>query len=188
LPKYTITVKMPLKIANSSPQKINYDLKLLGSLITPSALSGMICILISLFAVGGVVALTNYQGSSFQQDVQRFQNHASRENLENDFVDINSDFEQNILIDRAPVMVFWMFVGALVYLILSGIIGAVSSANQLEEEMHYIHAKRNELIKLVLTKSAIRLVVLAAWFGFILLFFKILLPYCLAASRVGGSN
>lgn len=179
---------MSENINNSGPQKINYDLKLFSDSLLPSALSGIFAVIVSLFAIGSIVFITSYQGSSFQQDVLQFQNQSDSEIIVDDYQDITNNFEQNVIIDRAPVMVFWMFVGALVYFMLTGILDAFSSAKKLEEELHFVHAKRKELLKMVYIKTALRLAILAIWLGYIMLFIKIILPYSLAAAHVGSSN
>jgi hypothetical protein len=174
--------------SSSGPMRTNYDLRLFSSLLVPSALSGLLSVLVSLFAVGTIAVLTNYQGSSFQQDVLRVRSGAEKEAVIEDYNYINDDLERNIIIDRAPVMVFWMFVGTLVYFMVTGVSGAVAGARSLERELGYVHVRSKELLRHVYIKSAIRFCVLGVWLGFIMLFFRLLLPYCLAAAHVGAGN
>jgi hypothetical protein len=174
--------------APRGPEKKNYDLKLFGSSLLPSALSGLVSVLVGLFAVGTIAVLTNYQGSSFQQDVLNAQSRIENDAIAEEYGVINDDLEQNIILDRAPVMVFWMFVGTLVYFMVTGTFGAIASASDLEDELHFVHVRRRELLREVYVKSAIRLCVLALWLGFTILFIKLLLPYCLAAAHVGAGN
>lgn len=181
--------KMDVNIDTSvGPEKTNYDLKLFASLLVPSALSGLLCVLMSMFAVGTIALVTTYRGSGFKQEVLLSQVRVENDAITEDYNYINDDLERNVLIDRAPVMVFWMFVGTLVYFMITGVAGAIASANALEHELSYVHAKRKELLRGVFIKSAIRLCVFALWLAFIMLFFRVLLPYCLAAAHVGAAD
>lgn len=166
----------------------NYDLKLFGSLLVPSMISGVLCVLAGLFIVGAIAVLTNYQGSSFQRELQHTQVRSENEAIGEDYEYISEDFEQNAVLDRAPVMVFWMFVGTLVYFLVTGIAGAIANVNEIGQELHYMHVRRKQLLKEVYIKSALRFCVLGIWLGFIILFFRVLLPYCLAAAHVGAGS
>lgn len=174
--------------SSNSPVRTNYDLRLFSSLLVPSALSGLMCVLVSLFTIGTIAVLTNYQGSSFQQDVLRSQTSIENDAVTEDYNYINDDLERNVVIDRAPVMVFWMFVGTLVYFMVTGVTGAIAGAQSLERELGYVHVRSKELLRHVYIKSAIRFCVFGVWLGFIVLFFRLLLPYCLAAAHVGAGN
>lgn len=166
----------------------NYDLKLFGSLLVPSVMSGVLCVLASLSLVGAIAVLTNYQGSSLQQELLQTQARSANENIAEDYEYISEDFEQNAVLDKAPIMLFWMFVGTLVYFLVTGIAGAIASVSNLGEELHYMHVKRKRLLRDVYLKSAIRFCVLGLWLGFIVIFFRLLLPYCLAAAHVGAGS
>lgn len=177
----------------------DYDLRLFAQMLKPSTLSALVCLLLSFFVVAGVVAMTRYQGSSFQRDVLGFQERKEKdrqtefagENFEDfsvseDYNQINDTFADSNLVRNIPVMAFWMFVGTLVYFLVTGIAGAIGGARDLGDELHFVHARRKELLAEVYTKSAIRFGALLIWLGYITLFFRIILPYVLAAAHVSA--
>lgn len=173
----------------------DYDARLFAQLLKPSLLSGLTCLLVSFFAVIGLVVATNYQGSSFQQDVLGFQNrnNQTEQSVEEDFSvtddygQINDNFADSNLVRNIPVMAFWMFVGTLVYFVVTGVAGAFSTAREIGDELHFVHARRKELLQEVYIKSGIRLGALVLWFGYVTIFFRIIVPYVLAAAHVGGN-
>lgn len=177
----------------------DYDIRLFAELLRPSTLSGLICVLISLLTVAGVVAMTNFQGSSFQQDLFGLQLRVEQErlstagieeefSLSEDYGAINDNFANSNMVRNIPVMAFWMSVGILVYFLVTGIAGALASAKDIGDELNYVHAKRNELLRVVFIKLAIRLATLVIWLLYIMAFFRILIPYALAAANIGGST
>lgn len=166
----------------------DYDWRLFLQLLKPSATSAITCILASLFVVAAIVGYINYQGSGFQYEFSQAQVRNQEEVFVDEYGYVVEDFEQNNMLDKIPVMVFWMFVGTLVYFLVTGIAGAISSAGEINNELHYVHVHRKALLREVYIKTTIRLVILGLWLGYIILFFKFLLPYVIAAAHVGAGN
>lgn len=172
----------------TGPAIENYDLKLFGSMLLPSFLSGFVVVLISILTIGAMIYVSNYEGSSLQNDLFHYQIRNNEDiGIDENYGDISTSLSDNVLIDRAPVMVFWMFVGAIAYFVLTGIIQAFTTASEFEHELDYVHAQRKELLKTLYIKTSIRFGVLVAWFAYIKLFLDYIMPYSLAASRYGGS-
>lgn len=182
----------------------DYDLRLLTQLIRPSSLSGLACLIISLLTVCGVVVALNFQGSGFRQDLLGYQQQQAEEaerkaqeaqldpfadvSLTGDYGQINDNFANSNVVRNIPVMVFWMFVGTLVYFIVTGITGALGDAKAIGDELNYVHVRRKELLHEVYVKSAIRLATLVFWLLYIVVFFRIILPYVLAAAQIAAGD
>ena len=204
---------MPEDAPHTNARSSDYDIRLFAKLLRPSTLSTLVCLLISLFVVAGVAVMVNYRGSSFEQDLLGFQQRQEREkqdesapteevvfidengvefvatvSLADDYQQINDSFANNSIVRNIPVMVFWMFVGVLVYFIVTGIAGALASAKAIDDELHYVNTSRKALLKEVYIKTGIRLATLIVWLLYIMLFFRVILPYVLAAANIGGSD
>lgn len=178
----------------------SYDIRLFAQLLRPSSLSGLLCLLVAFFTVAGVAVIANYQGSGLQQDLLGLRQRTAEEkanqdmyqiydmSLSDDYGQINDTFADSNLVRNIPVMAFWMFVGMLVYFLVTGISGALGNAKGIEDELHYVHIKRKVLLREVYQKTAIRFCTFLFWLLYIQLFFRIIVPYVLAAAHIGGGN
>lgn len=186
----------------------DYDIRLFARLLRPSALSGLLCVLIAFLTVTGVVLASNYEVKGFRQELLGFQQRQEEEKLAKeqaeleqmmydpfgnvslsaDYGQINDSFANNNLIRNIPVMIFWMFVGALVYFLVTGIFGAFQEARNIGDELNYMHVRRQELLRVVYIKTGIRLATLVIWLLYVTLFMRIILPYALAAAHIAANN
>src|SRR3982751_6634310 len=75
-----------------------------------------------------------------------------------------------------------LFVGVVVYIILQ-LLGRF--ANDASATWESLHAQTESGIRAIARRSAIRILVAVSWLVYIVMFIKIILPFCILASQVG---
>jgi hypothetical protein len=90
----------------------------------------------------------------------------------------------NTILNKVLFFVFWMVIGLIVYVILSGIGSGVSTAERSIEEARFVHAQKLKMgselgLKVVLHLIGAGLLIM---YGF--LFFKVLLPFSVLCARI----
>jgi|GEM_PF-977005 len=91
----------------------------------------------------------------------------------------------NPLLNKAIFYMFWMFVGLVVYTILSSIIGGVNTVTADVEQSLNVNDTQGENRKTMKFRLTIRLLILTGWALYSVFYIKILLPYGVLASRIG---
>jgi len=91
----------------------------------------------------------------------------------------------NPLLNQILFYAMWLFIGCLVYILVTAIISFGSEAEETVEEMHYVHAKRAQLERVFLSRLAIRAVAIVLEIIYSIFFVKLLLPYSIYAVHVG---
>lgn len=90
----------------------------------------------------------------------------------------------NSTLNKLLFFVFWMVIGLVVYVVLSGIGSGVSNAEQTIEQARFVNAKRLKMgtelgLKVVLHMIGAGLIII-----FAILFLKILLPFSVLCARI----
>lgn len=152
-------------------------------LLTPSWLSGLFALAVSLGAVGATVFASDYQGSSLQQQLFSARGGQSTAAALG-FRPIAANLASNRLVADLPMFLFWAVVGVVVYFFVSGIWNSFGRAADMHEEMSYVHASKQQLIRVAAGHAALRLGVLAGWLLYLRLFMKLLMPYGLATAQL----
>lgn len=160
----------------------NY-LKQTWILLIPSWLSGLIAMGGSLAVTIGIIVISSYQGSALQQQLFEARGGRSTASVLG-LQTIADNLSQNRIIDNLPLFLFWAVLGVIVYLFVIGIWNAFSTAVELHEEMSYVHASRQQLIRQAAQHTIFRLIILGLWLLYLRLFLRLLLPYGLAAAHV----
>jgi hypothetical protein len=155
-------------------------------ILTPSWLSGLIAISAGLIVTVGVIVAFSFSNTIAQQRLTVWQN-TSQPALalpgENP-----PTTTTNSLQNTWPLIGFWLIVGLLVYLIVEAGMKAINDANELKEELVYVHSRREVLLRVNAIALLIRLLAMVGWLFFIDVFFKRLIPYSITASRVSVSD
>jgi hypothetical protein len=157
-------------------------------LITPSWVSTLLGLVVGLGLTIGTIAVARYQGSQLQQEI--FEVHANNTSTSTNatYHNITTHVANNHVIGVAPLFLLWAFVGLIVYYFAVSIVSTLGHAVELHDEMNYVNASRSSLMKTALGELAIRIVALAAWFGFIKVSLSVVLPYALAAAYAAAGN
>jgi len=153
----------------------------------PSWLSGLIAGVVSLAGVAGTIVVTNYEVSNLRQQVFEAKNSGSPV-PGFDYQAITAHIAQNQVISNLPLFLFWAALGVVVYLLAASLWSGLASAEELREEMDYVNAPRQWILRTILIHLTIRLMVLVLWVIYLQVFLKILLPYVLAAAHVAATS
>lgn len=90
----------------------------------------------------------------------------------------------NTLLNKLLFFVFWMAIGLIVYVFLSGIGSGVSSAEHTIEESNFVHAQKLKMGSELGLKVVLHIIGAGLLLVFLFLFFKILLPFGVLCSRI----
>jgi len=167
------------------------DRRWLKLLITPSWLSLLVSVCCALGLVIGVIFASNYQGTSYQQQVAEIRANQVNAQFSNDDAEFNG-LEGNTIVDVLPLLVMWGVIGIVIYFFAVAIVQSLQRAAEFKSELGYVNASRDDMFRMAIFHLAIRIVVAGLWLIFILLFFNQIVPYAvnsvLAASAVGLVN
>lgn len=161
-------------------------LKLIGELLTPSWLSGLICVVAGLAVVMSSFAIMHYNGSSIQ--FLRQNESAKQSVITQNSDSVSTNLDDNRFVSNAPLLVLWAGVGLLVYFLLAQVMKTFSHAADLEHSLDYVHVNRQKLIHQELLKFAVRAVILVAWFLYIQFTIHILIPYVVALAYAASGD
>ncbi len=174
-------------MTNSTNSEKRINERLFDALLTPSWLSGLIAIAAGLVVTIGVVLAFSFNTSQIQQQLGNLQN-TSKQSVLTLPGQTPPGTTANSLQNTWPLLAFWGVVGLVVYFIVETIAKAISNAAALREELYYVHAKRDTLIKMTVEYLVIRLIIVAFWLIFIDLFLKRIIPYSITASHAAASD
>jgi hypothetical protein len=155
--------------------------------LLPSWLSGLVAGVVSLAAVAGTIIVTNYEVSGLRQEIFEAQNSGT--GVQGfDYQAITNHLAQNQLISNLPLFLFWAALGVVVYLLATGLWSGLANAEELREELDYVNAPRQWILRTILIHLTVRLMVLVLWVIYLQIFLRILLPYVLAAAHVAATS
>ncbi|HSX36531.1 MAG TPA: hypothetical protein VLG13_00180 [Patescibacteria group bacterium] len=140
----------------------------------------------SLVIVVGTLVIANYQGSSLQQQLFEARQGVSQTGF--NLQTVTDNLARSTFISNLPLFLFWAGLGVIVYLFATSMWGVLAQAEEFREELEYVHAPRHQLVQNTLLHLALRLAALLAWLGYLELFLRLLLPYCLAAAHVAATT
>lgn len=162
-------------------------LKQIWQILTPSWFSGLIAATVSLVAVVGTIVITNYEVSGLRQEL--FEAKSGGATVQGfDYQAITSHLSQNQLISNLPLFLFWAGLGMVVYLLATSLWGSLANAEELREEMDYVNAPKQWILRTILVHLAVRLVLVLVWVVYLRLSLKVFLPYVLAAAHVAATS
>jgi hypothetical protein len=165
----------------------NATLNKIWQLITPSWFSGLFAGVLSMAVVVAVIIVSQYQSSALRQEL--FEAHqVSTASSTFGFKTVTDNLAHNSIVNNAPLFLFWAGIGVIVYFFAVSIMGALSSAVEMEQELEYVNAPRERLIKSAAIKTIVRLLILGVWLVYLQVFLRILLPYVLGAAHVAATS
>lgn len=162
-------------------------LKQIWLLLQPSWLSGLIAGFASLAVVGGMVIVSNYQGSSLQQELFEAKAGQSTASVLG-FRTITDNLASNSVVSNLPLFLFWAALGVIVYFFAVSLWEVFGKAEELREELDYVNAPKKHLVRTVILHLLVRLLCLGIWLAYLQLFLRVILPYVLAAAHVAAVN
>ena len=167
----------------------NKQLRFIWATIQPSLFSNAVTL--SLCAIILLTAMLSYSTRSGLIYGFLFGPNSSAELIQTSkgsFTDITANVLGNPILNKAIFYMFWMFVGLVVYTILSSLIRGASTAAEDIQESQNVNDTKGENLKTIRSRFLIRLIVLVGWLLYTIFFIKIILPYSVLTSRIGVSE
>ncbi|HUA13070.1 MAG TPA: hypothetical protein VL989_01045 [Candidatus Sulfotelmatobacter sp.] len=159
------------------------------AVLTPSWLSGLVCIILGLGVTLGVVIAFDFNASGLQHQLIGFEHTPSSQpalTLPGQTAPMPA---ASSLQNTWPLIAFWAVVGLIVYFIAEAIVKAVLEAREFSSELSYVHARRDLLIKTAWQNVALRLAIGFVWLVFIDLSLKRIIPLAISSAHkaaIGG--
>lgn len=94
----------------------------------------------------------------------------------------------NPTLNKILFFVFWMVIGLVVYVVLSGLGSGISSAEHSIEEAHFVHAQKLRLGSELGLKVVLRVIASGLLILYLFAFFKILLPFGVLCARITSGD
>ncbi len=94
----------------------------------------------------------------------------------------------NPLLNKILFFMFWMVVGLIVYLLISGIGAGAAGAEQALKESGFMHAKRAKISRDLIFRIILRLIALGLLVIYGVLLIRILLPFGILSARIVAGN
>jgi len=158
----------------------------LDELLQPSWLSGLIAVTVGLVVTVGVLLVFSFNNSPFQQQLTSLQNTSSPTLTLPGQAPPGTT--ENSLENTWPLMGFWALVGLVIYFIVETVVNVFHNIEELREEMDYVHARRDLIVRTTVEYLLIRLLAVTVWLFFIDMFFKKIIPYSILAAHAAASD
>ena len=152
------------------------DKSLIKLALSPSWLSMLVSICCAFAVLIGVILVANYQGTSYQQQVAEYRAKQINAHYSSDD-EVFEGLEGNTFSDVVPVIVIWGILGVIIFYFSVAIVQSFQHAYEFKQELQYVNANRNEMIRTAFVHLGIRLIVGILWLLFSIGFFNTILPY-----------
>lgn len=162
------------------------DAQALLKVLTPSWLSGLVAIVISLVLTVGVIvgfsmnnSTVNQQLAAWQQDQPEPDRTEPGEYLETPKPTLQTTW---------PLMVVWAVIGLFVYSVAAAIIRSLTRAAELKESLNYVNAKPDIMLKTAVEHLMLRVVAGIVLIVLATVFMQQVVPYAITAAHASASD
>ena len=162
----------------------NQKLEHLGLLLLPSMLGLTLSIVLAVFAIGATFIANSASADVNLSGGLQLLSSFSSENLDT----LKQTLARNEIIGSLPLTLFWAAVGLVVYTSATHLYAIFANAEQLREQMEFVHASRREMLIDALEKVMLRIVAIIAWFGLIKLSIEALVPYVGSSLQIAAGS
>lgn len=163
------------------------DKKLIGLLLTPSWLSGMIAVMAGLILSAGVILVFSLNTSSFQQQLIVWQQDQPERALTQPGTYVGSEGRPQLK-DSWPLLVVWAGVGLIVYMITAALVHSLSNAAAIRQSMGYVHANPTKTLEITVGHIILRLIAAVALVIMVKIFIDQVIPYAITAAHASASD
>ena len=161
---------------------------MVGLLLTPSWISGLIAVVVGLTVSIGVVVAFEAHNSLLQQQLLSWQRPQQAQPVlttpnqtlvQNDHPSIQSTW---------PLLVVWSLVGLVVYIIAASIARSAAQAENLRESLGYVNARPHAIIVSTAEHIVLRIMMVAILISFTLAIWHLAVPYSITASQASAAD
>lgn len=94
----------------------------------------------------------------------------------------------NFVLNRILFLVFWMVIGLVVYVVLSGFGSGLGIAERAVEELRFVNAQRKRITSELMARIVLSLIAIGLLIIYCVLLYKIMLPFGVLCSRIVAGN
>ncbi len=154
-------------------------------LLTPSWLLIIIGLFTGIFITVATILLSQFQSSELSQQLFFVQSKTPTTSPQL-YQHLTDSIAHNHVLSVAPLFLVWAGVGLLVYGFSVAVARAFGVAFLLRDQLTYVNASRQTLLREACIKLGIRALALITWFVWLKLTLSIALPYVLAAGHAAS--
>ena len=155
-------------------------------LITPSWVVNVVGLAVGILLTGGVIVLGQFQGSELRQQLFDFQTNSAP--TTSSYQTVTENLADNQFLGALPLLLTWACVGFVVYVFASAIVKSLGKAIELHDQLEYVHASRQSLMRQALLQLCIRAAAAIGWFVWIKVTLLFALPYVLSAAYAASQS
>lgn len=163
------------------------DRRLIGLLLTPSWLSGLLAVVIGLIISVGGIATFEAHNSQLQQQLLVWQQSKPQPVLttagqtvpENDHPSLKSSW---------PLFLVWSVAGLVVYAAAVAIVHSFTKAEEFRESLEYVHARPRAALATTAEHLLLRLLATIVLAVFTIAFWHQVVPYSIAAAHASAAD
>jgi hypothetical protein len=163
------------------------DRRLLGLLLTPSWLSGLVAVVLSLVISVGVIGAFEAHNSLLQQHLLSFQQSKPQRALTKPS-DTLPQNDHPSLKTTWPLLLIWSLVGLLVYIMAASIIHSAGQAEDLRESLDYVNARPRAVLASTAEHIALRVVAGGLLISFTWAIWHQVIPYSITAAHASAAD
>lgn len=160
-----------------------------GIVLQPSVGSGITVLLVTFGAL--FVSLVNLGGSSdtlFRILLGSDSTPELFDTTKSLFSNFGEIVFSNPLVNKLLFFSFWLFIGLVVYVFISGAGSSIGAAQKLHEEEKLLHMHKKKLEQEFMLRLLLRGLALSAWVLYTVIFMKLLLPFAVLSFQVMSGN
>ncbi len=94
----------------------------------------------------------------------------------------------NPLLNKALFFAFWLLIGIIVYILVTGIGRYFGGLVEYWQQQSYVHSNKEDIKRQFIVRALLRTVALLSLFFYSVFFFNVFLPFSILASRIGFSS
>jgi hypothetical protein len=163
-----------------------YRLRFTGFLLQPSVSSLVGAILLTLLIlVGSSIAYSAQNGFIYELLLGPGSSTALIETSKGVITTFNETVFGNTLLNKVLFFGFWMCVGLVVYMVVTGVGSGISEADKTVQALQYSNLRRSQLQSSLVLRTLLRIIFVVVWVFYGLVFIKIFMPYSILSTRVG---
>lgn len=159
------------------------DKQLIGQILSPSWLSGLIAVVAGLTICIGVGVVFHYNDTAVQKQIIAWQQSKPQRALTTPEQTLQEN-DKPTLKGSWPLILLWSVIGLLVYSIAAYIVHSIQSAKQLRDTLDYTNVNKETVIKSTVEHLLIRFMALILFVAGCSLFVNRVIPYSITAARV----
>ena len=161
-----------------------HDRQLLRLLITPSWISGLTCLLLSVAAAVVILVQGHYEGSELQRQLYAWQQSDGGGWLQ--LVAGQQSAQVSRILNTAQLFIFWYAVGLVLYALVSALYKAVQEIRELRDDLHYVNNSHAQVWRAALAQFMRQIGALFAWLVLVAATLKVVVPYTLGTVDVAN--